>query len=149
MHGQFIVVSSTFSNMYKVLWRRPCLDIWLWTKTVNMRLGQQHKERYLTSRKALGLRRGREYHGKYHGKIPWKNTMEKYHGKMSWKNPAEPLNFDFTYSPLDFGYWNEIIIGTLISHDHATKPGSGQSHYDKQVSWSLFSHINAYHSKEA
>ena len=68
---------------------------------------------------------------------------------MSWKNPAEPLNFDFTYSPLDFGYWNEIIIGTLISHDHATKPGSGQSHYDKQVSWSLFSHINAYHSKEA
>ena len=45
--------------------------------------------------------------------------------------PAESLNFDFTYSPLDFGYWNEIIIGTLISHDHATKPGSGQSHYGK------------------
>ena len=67
-------------------------------------IGSPAQRKVLDITKALGLRRGREYHGKIPWKIPWKNTMEKYHGKMSWKNPAEPLNFDFTYSPLDFGY---------------------------------------------
>ena len=141
MHGQFIVVSSTFSAIcircFLALLRYLAVD--KNSKQVNStKKGTWHHES-IRPQERPGIP----------WKIPWKNTMEKYHGKMSWKNPAEPLNFDFTYSPLDFGYWNEIIIGTLISHDHATKPGSGQSHYDKQVSWSLFSHINAYHSKEA